>query len=230
MRRVAISQSNYIPWKGYFDAIAGVDEFVLLDEVQFTRRDWRNRNRILVNGEPHWLTIPVQTRGRYTQRIDETLVSGGDWASAHLRTIEMAYARAPHREWMLEMLGSAWSVAAGMDRLSAVNRTFIERINELLGISTPLRWSSEFDSRPDPTDRLVDICTALQATTYVSGPAAKAYLDESRFEDVGIDVEYLDYSGFPEYAQLASTFRHDVSIVDTLCMLGPSTATAVVQG
>ena len=91
MKRVAIVQSNYIPWKGYFDMIASADEFVLFDDVQYTRRDWRNRNRIVLDGQLHWLTIPVETKGRYEQRIDETQIADHSWAANHLKTLQHAY-------------------------------------------------------------------------------------------------------------------------------------------
>src|SRR5687767_5361993 len=94
-RRIAISQSNYIPWKGYFDLINFMDEFILYDDVQFTRRDWRNRNKIKTPNGELWLTIPVQVTGKYHQSIRETQVSDSTWARTHWRTLEHAYARAP---------------------------------------------------------------------------------------------------------------------------------------
>ena len=95
-KRIAIVQSSYIPWKGYFDLIAAVDEFVLLDDVQYTKRDWRNRNRIKSSSGPVWLTIPVVVSGRFEQRVCDVLVSDGRWNEKHWRSIRASYARAPY--------------------------------------------------------------------------------------------------------------------------------------
>src|SRR5690348_13129609 len=95
-KSLAIVQSNYIPWKGYFDLINSVDEFMLFDDMQFTRRDWRNRNRIKSAAGPLWLTIPVQVKGRYCQRIDETKAADLDWARRHWETIQHNYRRAAY--------------------------------------------------------------------------------------------------------------------------------------
>src|SRR3954465_9010354 len=94
VRRVAIVQSNYVPWRGYFDLIASVDEFVLLDDAQYTKRDWRNRNRIKTAQGTRWLSVPVQVSGRYTQAIYDTFVADPDWARSHWETIRQTYARA----------------------------------------------------------------------------------------------------------------------------------------
>lgn len=96
MKKVAILQSNYIPWKGYFDMIAAVDEFILYDDMQYTRRDWRNRNQIKTPQGVHWLTVPVQVKGKYYQKIRETEIDGTNWASTHWKALEQNYRRAPH--------------------------------------------------------------------------------------------------------------------------------------
>src|SRR5437773_2072333 len=105
-KTVGIVQSCYVPWKGYFDLVNSVDEFILYDDRQFTRRDWRNRNRIKTREGTRWLTIPVQTRGLYEQRIDETLISDPGWAEVHWKTIVHSYAGAPcfsdHRDLLEE--------------------------------------------------------------------------------------------------------------------------------
>lgn len=97
-KKVAIVQSNYIPWKGYFDMIAAVDEFILYDDMQYTRRDWRNRNQIKTPQGPQWLTVPVKVKGKYLQTIRETEIDGVDWVEAHWKAIVQNYRRAPHFE------------------------------------------------------------------------------------------------------------------------------------
>src|SRR5687768_17987150 len=95
-KRIAIVQSNYIPWKGYFDLINSVDEFILFDSAQYTRRDWRNRNLVKTSAGPTWLTIPVATKGKFDQRICDTVVSERNWPQQHWKTIAHWYAKATH--------------------------------------------------------------------------------------------------------------------------------------
>jgi WbqC-like protein family len=219
-KTVAIVQSCYVPWKGYFDLINSVDEFVLYDDRQFTRRDWRNRNRIKTAQGTRWLTIPVETKGRYHQRIDETVVSDERWPELHWKTLSHSYGAAPyyaeHREWLQQLYRTAVQ-----RRLSAVNRHFIEGICALLGIETTLSWSTDYDVEGTRTDRLVALCQAAGATEYLSGPRARTYLDEEQFAEAGIRLTYFDYGGYPEYAQLHPPFDHAVSIIDLLVSTGP---------
>jgi hypothetical protein len=219
-KAVAILQSNYLPWKGYFDLMQGVDEFILYDEVQYTRRDWRNRNRFKSPAGVRWLTIPVQVKGRYLQRIDETLVSDPSWAEQHWSALSSWYGAAPFFEHYRAIIEAAY-LQTEESSLSQINRRFIELTAGLLGIATPLRSSSEYSSRSSKTERLLSICEAAGATAYLSGPAAKAYLDEAIFTQAGISVKWMNYDGYPEYSQLHPPFEHHVSILDLLFSVGP---------
>ena len=219
-RRVAVIQSSYVPWKGYFDIVNLVDEFVIYDSVQYTRRDWRNRNRIKTREGLRWLTIPVEAKGNYRQRLSETKVSDPRWAHRHWRTLSHNYARAPffqeYRAWLEELYLASEEVL-----LSAVNERFIRSICGLLGIRTRISRSPDEESGGDRTERLVQLCRAVGASQYVSGPTARSYLDESRFARAGIAVTYMDYSGYPEYPQLFPPFHHEVSILDLILNAGP---------
>ena len=219
MKAVAIVQSSYIPWKGYFDLINSVDEFILFDDVQFTRRDWRTRNRIKTSSGTAWLTVPVNAKGRYHDRIDQIRTTDNDWRRRHWRTLAQNYARAPHFDELATTIGSLYE---GSDerRLSLVNRSFIEAICGILGITTPLRESSEYAATGAKTERLVALCEQAQATSYLSGPRAKAYLDENVFAARGIAVEYMDYSNYPEYPQVHPPFDHHVTVLDLLFHTG----------
>jgi hypothetical protein len=219
-KRLAIVQSCYIPWKGYFDLIDRVDEFVLLDDAQFTRRDWRNRNRIKTPQGTQWLTLPVAVRGRYLQRIDETVVSDPEWASRHWKTLHHAYATAPCFDDVRPEIEAAYERVAHEPRLSVVNRTLLEAVLPLLGIDTTLRWSTEYPGSGTRTDRLVEICVAAGAGVYVSGPSARAYLDEDAFGVHGIEVEWMHYDGYPEYPQVHPPFEHAVTVLDLLFHTG----------
>jgi len=219
-KRVAIVQSCYIPWKGYFDLINLVDEFVLYDDRQYTRRDWRNRNRIKTPQGTRWLTIPVEVKGRYHQRIDETLISDPDWADVHWKTLHHNYASAPHFDTYAERIEALYR-AANDRRLSAVNRTFLEEICAILGITTRLSWSTDYEASGARTERLVSLCRAAGATTYLSGPSAREYMDEALFDQAGIELEYMSYEGYPEYPQLHPPFEHGVTVLDLLFNTGP---------
>jgi hypothetical protein len=219
-KTVAIVQSNYIPWKGYFDLIAASDEFILADDLQYTRRDWRNRNRIK---QPHgtaWLTIPVNAKGRYLQRIDETTISDSDWAERHWRTIHGAYARAPHFDDLRPTLEGLYAGAAAESHLSAVNERFLHALCALLDVRTPITRSTDYRPEGAKSDRLLSLCLQAGATRYLSGPAARAYLDEELFARHGVEVAWFDYAGYPEYEQLHPPFEHHVSVVDLLVHTG----------
>jgi hypothetical protein len=223
-KRVAIVQSCYIPWKGYFDLIDRVDEFVLLDDAQFTKRDWRNRNRLKTPHGSSWLTVPVQVKGRYLQRIDETLVSEPDWAERHWKTLQHAYAAAPCFDELRHPIEDAYALVADEPRLSVVNRLLLEAVFPLLGIETELSWSSDYPGVGSKTDRLLEICRAAGATEYVSGPSARVYLDEDAFAEHGIAVSWMDYEGYPEYPQLHPPFDHAVTVLDVLFNTGRDAA------
>jgi hypothetical protein len=218
-KAVAIVQSNYIPWKGYFDLIRSVDEFVILDDVQYTRRDWRNRNRLKSPDGVRWLSIPVEVKGRYHQRIDETLISDPDWARRHWTTLSAWYGRAPCFRLYRAVLEELY-LGTHQRCLSQINRRFLEALCGLLKISTPLTWSSEYCTAGHKTERLLGICLAAGATRYVSGPSAHMYLDESRFRAEGIEVVWMSYDGYPEYPQLHAPFEHRVSVLDLLLNVG----------
>ena len=218
---VAIVQSSYIPWKGYFDLIRRADAFILYDDRQYTRRDWRNRNRIKTPQGTQWLTIPVQVRGRYHQRIDETLVSEPDWAARHWETLRHNYSAAPHFGRYADVLERTYAEIADEKRLSVVNRRLIECLCDILGITTELSWSSDYAVEGDRTESLVALCEARDATTYLSGPSAREYLDEALFATAGITVRYADYGGYPEYPQLYPPFVHQVTVLDLLFNVGP---------
>jgi hypothetical protein len=218
---VAIVQSCYIPWKGYFDLINSADAFILYDDRQYTRRDWRNRNRIKTRQGTQWLTIPVQVRGRYHQRIDETVVRDHGWAKQHWATLRHSYVSAPHFESYAQMLEQVYRELADEPRLSLINRRLVEIVCDVLSIRTPISWSTDYAAEGGRTERLVALCRAAGATTYLSGPTARAYLDESLFRAAGIELEYMNYGGYREYPQVHPPFDHHVTVLDLLFNVGP---------
>lgn len=214
-KKIAISQSNYIPWKGYFDMIAYVDEFVLYDDMQYTRRDWRNRNKIKTPNGSQWLTIPVKVKGKYYQKIRDTEIDGDSWVRKHWGSIIQNYKKSPCFEEISELLKPLY-FSQNYLTISECNRSFIESINYYLGIDTQLTNSWNYNLVDGKSEKLLDICLQAGASEYVSGPAAKGYLDEKLFNDAGVTVKWFDYSNYPEYDQLYGEFSHQVSILDLL--------------
>jgi hypothetical protein len=219
-KRVAIVQSNYIPWKGYFDLINMVDEMILYDDVQYTRRDWRNRNIIKTPSGPRWLTIPVQVKGKYSQKINETRVSDPGWGKKHWTTIVHNYARAKHFRQTAQVFEPLF-MENREHYLSQINFRFIAATCAFLGIASKLSWSTDYPYVEGRNERLISLCSSAGAVEYVSGPAAKSYIDEALFRRHAIAVTYMDYSGYPVYEQLYGEFEHGVTILDLLFNEGP---------
>lgn len=218
-KRVAILQSNYIPWKGYFDLIASVDEFIIYDDMQYTRRDWRNRNQIKTPQGRQWLTVPVKVKGKYYQTIRETELDGSDWAQAHWKALTLNYCRAPHFEEIASWLEPFYRHSSHT-HLSVLNRELIEMICAWLGIKTQIRNSWDYRLVEGKTERLVDLCVQAGASEYISGPAARDYIQEPLFAERSIQLTWFDYAGYPEYPQLWGEFVHGVTILDLLFNCG----------
>lgn len=219
--RIGIIQSCYVPWRGFFDFIASVDRFVFLDDVQYTRRDWRNRNRLKTSDGLVWISVPVLHGTRGTEAIDETRIdySGkADWRQRHLGLLRRHYAGAPHLAAAAQLLDAAF---AFQDRgISELNIRLARSICEYLGIRTELLSSRALRPEGSRTGRLLDILRKTGATRYLSGPSADAYLDKQAFADAGIGLEYKSYD-YPAYPQPWGEFEGAVSILDLIANCGP---------
>ncbi|CAN5153267.1 WbqC family protein [soil metagenome] len=230
---VAIVQSSYIPWRGYFGLIAASETFVFLDSVQFTRRDWRSRNRIKTAQGPQWLTVPVQSKGAYHAAIDEIDVADAGWVEKHLSAIRGAYAQAAFFRDGFPQLEAAYQACRSEVRLSEINIGLTTALCRALNIRTRLVRDTELLPREvlvgfDPTERLVRLCTAAGAGRYLSGPAARSYLDQGAFSRAGVSVAWADYSGMCPHRQLWGAFEPQVSVIDALLNLGPEGARAAI--
>jgi hypothetical protein len=216
-KRVAVLQSAYIPWKGYFDLVGFVDEFILYDDVSLSKGDWRNRNRLRTPAGTAWLTIPIETKGRSSQLISDTRVAYAGWATKHWRTIHHNYARARHFDETAGPLADLYRQLADEPLLSRINEILLREICQRLSIPTRITASRTYERVGDRVERLIRICEQAEATEYLSGPAARTYLDEARFAQRGITVLWMDYSGYPAYRQLyAPPCIHEVTIIDLL--------------
>ncbi len=221
--KVAINQSNYISWKGYFDMIKSVDLFILYDDVQYTRRDWRNRNKIKTAHGLKWLTIPVNVKGKYFQKINETTISDKKWNLNHLKTIKGCYSKTQYFEDVIPLVEHLYATA-NHERISEINFHFITGICDYLGINTKIVFSSEYDlSEQRKNERLIDICKQAGAKEYISGPLAKDYIVKDKFDEAGIKLTWMNYDDYLEYPQLHGDFVHKVSILDVLFNCGKKT-------
>ena len=221
MKKIAIDQSNYIPWKGYFDMINMVDEFVLYDDVQYTKRDWRNRNKIITPTGPRWITIPVVVKGKFFQKIKDVEVADAGWIDVHLKTLQAFYSRAPFYRQYKDYIASLYDKCRTEDHLSRINYIFLKGLCDLIGIKTKLTFSSAYELCDGKNERLLTIIRQSGSDYYLSGPAAKDYIDESMFQAQGVALEWMDYSGYPEYKQQWDSFDHGVTILDLLFNVGP---------
>lgn len=221
MKKIAILQSNYIPWKGYFDLMAYVDEFVIYDDVQYTKNDWRNRNRIKTPSGVQWITIPV-SQG-LDQRIMDVVVTDPRWRTKHWKTLEANYRKAPFFSYVEDMVGDLYT-PADTENLSDINVALIRKIADGLGVRTRISSSSDYVLEGGRNQRLVNLCIQTGADCYVSGPAAKSYIEVEDFEKLGLSVEWFNYSGYPKYPQLWGDFAHDVTVLDLLFNTGPNSA------
>jgi hypothetical protein len=217
MKKVAILQSNYIPWKGYFDMIAAVDEFILFDDAQYTRLDWRNRNKIKTPYGLKWLSVPIVRN--FGQSIREARIDGTQWIEAHWNIFSDNYRKAPFYRENRDLFEPIYQ--RGHTHLSLLNRDLIEAVCTYLGIATKISDTADYRLIDGRTARLVDICMQAGATEYVSGPAAKYYIDESLFAESGIALTWFSYGGYPQYPQLHGDFQHGVTILDLLFNTGP---------
>ncbi len=227
MKRLVILQPGYLPWLGFFDQLHRADEFVIYDDVQYDRRGWRNRNRVKGPQGPIWLTVPVRTKGAFHQTVREARIENSrDWRRRHLETLRRCYRHAPFFEEIMDLLAPIY--AAEWELLIDLDLALIRRLAGYLGIDTPLLFASEIAHGGGKTGRLLRICAARGATHYLTGDAAKGYIDRQAFAEQGITLEFQGYQ-HPEYPQLFGEFTPYLSIVDLLFNCGPESL-AILAG
>ncbi|HEY3422541.1 MAG TPA: WbqC family protein [Methanocellaceae archaeon] len=217
MIKAAIIQSSYIPWKGYFDIIHDVDKFVFLEDVQYTKHDWRSRNRVKTPGGVKWLSVPVT--GGICQKICEAKIDNSlKWSEKHMRTIHHSYAACDHyrsySDDIFRVLNKKY------ETISDLNMALIKKLSSLLGIETELINSRDLEAPGTRDDRLISICERIGADSYLSGPAAKDYIVQKKFDGAGLKLEYKNYDGYPEYEQPWGAFDPFISVIDLIFCCG----------
>jgi hypothetical protein len=212
--RVVILQPGYLPWLGFFDQMYKSDVFVIYDDVQYDKHGWRNRNRIKTAQGTQWLTVPILTKGKDRPLVKDVLINSKmEWRQTHLRSIKQNYSRAAFFDTYFEMFENIY--AKEWKYLIDVDMAFIFALMEKLGLTRRIEFSSSLGISGDETQRLVDICLHFRATDYLTGDAAKDYLDEPLFSQNGIRLCYHDYQ-HPVYPQLYGEFIPYLSVVDLL--------------
>lgn len=210
---VAIHQPNYLPWLGYFYKIARCDLFVLLRNIEYSKNGYINRCKIKTSQGEQWMTVGMAYKNKSKQSIDEMEMADSQWNKIHQRTLQMNYARSQWFKTYLPFLQTIYDQP--WNHISQLNETFIRLICRLLGLTTSIVSDTDLCPQGQGTERLVNICMAVGATTYLSGVGGKNYMNEALFAKHSIKLEYSDFQ-HPVYQQLWGQFIPDLSIVDLL--------------
>jgi hypothetical protein len=217
--KVVVLQSNYIPWKGYFDLINDADLFIFYDEVQYTKNDWRNRNQIYTKNGLQWLTIHINKDAVNSKISDVELPL--EWQKIHFKSLYLGYKSAPQFN-QLEELMNDYLVEKKWNYLKDLNHYLIKKISSEIGINTVFEDSTKYQLEGNKIERLINLLIQVGATEYISGPSGKNYLSEFEylFEESNILISYKNYPKYKEYLQLNKPFVNNVSILDTIANVG----------
>jgi len=214
--RVTVHQPQYLPWSGLFDKIDQADGFVVLDNVQYEKNEWQNRNRIKTPQGWCWLTVPVHYH--FPQRLRDVTIAGGDWQRTHWRAMTQSYRKTPHFDRYAPLFEPLYTTA--WRSLVELNLATMEKLATALGIRWAPRLATEMALTDDPNQRLIDICQQLGADCYLAGSGSRHYLDHERFKSAGIAIEFQQFE-HPTYPQLYGAFEPALSAVDLLFNCGP---------
>ena len=219
MTKTAIIQSCYLPWKGYFDIINYVDNFVVFDDVQYNKRSWQNRNKILIQDNLKWLTIPVKVKDKFSQKINEVEILDNNWNFNHIESIKRNYSNCTNYKF-LEILENQYNKTRYYKYLYEINYDFIKFICKYINIETILFSSSKLDYLKSQNNsmRLINICKKLKSNIYVTTETANNYIDSELFKKNGINIEYYEYKPYKKYNQNTKQFIDKISIIDLLLM------------
>ena len=206
--KIAILQSNYLPWTGVFELINSVDKFVFYDNVQFTKQDWRTRNRIKTNNENLWLSVPIQRQKLKTNIIDIQICNEVNWKKKHYKSFYQYYSKSKHFNQYRHLLDF---YLLDWEYLYELNRYITEKVSRTLGINTEFYYSEDFKLSGNPTEKIIQVVNQLGGDIYVSGQAARNYIDESLFSD--IKLEYVEYKTENKFTVLDNIFNSGIDIL-----------------
>lgn len=227
-RKVGIMQPTYLPWVGYFEMIAASDVFIFLDDVQFSKKSWQQRNRIKGANGPFWLTIPVQQRNGPFQKIQEVRIDNATaWQKKHLKSIEIAYIKSPHLAIYLHALRAVYEQEWTF--LADFNIALISMLMATLDIHTPTIRSSSMGVTVDGNEKIIELCRKVEADELYDTAGARVFIDDELFAQAGITVTYQDYA-HPEYRQPHGDFVSHMSIIDLLLSEGGNSLSIIRSG
>lgn len=219
-KKIAIIQPNYIPWIGYFKIIKNVDEFIFLDDVQFTKRDWRNRNFINSEKGKILLSIPVKSKNKYLQKINETECINNEWKKDHLNKIRYSYKDYPNFEEIFEILNKSYYKTNSNNLLTNLYNILFELI-DFLKIDTKISFSKDMPSSKKKLERIIEICKYKKTDVYLSGPSASNYIDTNKMRLNELTLEYMNYENYNyEVKNKNHKFIEKLSIIDLLMNSG----------
>lgn len=216
--KLAILQPSYIPWIGYFEQIMNVDKFIFYDDVQYTKNDWRNRNRIKTHNDVSWLSIPIKHKSLDMLICDTLVDDTKNWRKKHIKSLIQYYKQSEYFSEVFPILEQ--NISSDIKKLSELNINIIKDLSNYLGFSTEFYLSSKLNIHGEKSERLIKICKYFNANFYYSGAAAKEYLNENLFKEEEIKFSYQNYT-LKEYKQLYSNeFSPYLSIIDLLFNYG----------
>ena len=220
---ISIMQPTFMPWAGYFHMIKNSDLFIFLDDVQFNKRSWQQRNKFLQLQNEIYLTVPVNSKGKFNQKINDVKINyEQEWKDKHLKVFEYNYKKHPFFNEVFNLITTAYN--KDFNELYKLNIFLIDLVKEYLSIKVETKLSSQFNITSTKGDRIIDLLKANGATKYLSPNGSKDYLNEGKiFKENNIELKYLDYKCLP-YRQLNNKkFISHLSIMDAIFNLGTET-------
>ncbi|MBI4010645.1 MAG: WbqC family protein [Candidatus Aenigmarchaeota archaeon] len=215
---IAGHQAQYLPGMRFFAKVLACDKFILVDHVQFVKKEWQNRNRIKTKDGPMWLTVPVLVKGKFDQRINEVEIDNkSDWQRTHWRSIELNYKKAPYfieyKQFFEDVYKKKW------EKLIDLSAEIINFLLNALGVDKEMVLSSSLNLAGKGTDLLIEMCKKLNADTYLSGEQSKTYVDLSKFKENNLKHVFMKFN-YPTYKQQFDNFIPNLSIIDALFNCG----------
>ncbi|MFT4925439.1 MAG: hypothetical protein ACI8WB_001532 [Phenylobacterium sp.] len=226
---ISINQPAYLPWLGYFARIAQSDRHVVLDHVQFEKNSMVNRNKIKTAQGWCWLSVPLKTSGQFGDLAINTIEinSSQKWQKKHWNSLYFNYKKAPFFDLYAEQLNACYQQP--WHTLGDLLKWQLDFLLKALNISTPIIYSSAQDYQSSKSELVLDICQSNEATTYLSGPFGRDYLEKDQFAERGIEIAYQDYQ-HPCYQQAGGAFISHLSVFDLLCFYGPDSLAILLAG
>lgn len=223
-------QPEYLPYLGFIYKIAKADKFILVDHVQYLEKSFQNSNRVRTGPGSNgftWLTVPVITKGRRYQKINEVEIdNSAAWGKKHWKTIRLNYKKTPffppHQEFFEKIYNQKW------DKLADFTETIIFYLIKQLGIKIPVVKSASYNFKEKKNDLLIEMCQQLKADTYLSGQGAKSYVDEEKFKQNNLNHMFSDFT-HPIYQQKFKPFVANLSVIDLLFNCGPESLNIILN-